>query len=231
VSAPAYDPVAALYDRAFSNIEVREPEWRWIEHKLKALPKAPRVLEIGCGTGALLRSLAPQVERAVGVDVSREMTQRARARAQGLAHLSFETIAGPELPFAHGQFDLVISFLSFRYLDWTLIWPEIRRVLAPGGRFWLIDLVGHKSRVRDATLLLRSLSRHLLMPLKHPRFVRDLRALSTHPDWTRMLKRHPIRPLSEYAQFFRAELPGARFAALDATPSRRVVALDSGPLP
>ena len=72
--------------------------------------------------------------------------------------------------------------------------------------------------------------RHLLTPLRRPRFARDVRALTAHPDWAAMLQRHPMRTLAAYRAFFATRLPGARFESLSVLPSRRVVALDSGPL-
>ena len=80
----------------------------------------------------------------VKLDESRkpaEMLAFARRRAQHHPGLSFHALSGPTLPFAPGSFDVVISCLSFRYLDWPRIWPEIRCVLAEGGRFVMVDLV------------------------------------------------------------------------------------------
>ncbi|HEX6245129.1 MAG TPA: class I SAM-dependent methyltransferase [Polyangiales bacterium] len=230
MTTPAYDPLAELYDRAFARIEVRAVEWRWLLRRLARLDARPRLLEIGCGTGALLRALAPRVAEACGVDISPAMIERAKARASGQSNLDFRTLSGVDLPFAAQRFDVVVSFLSFRYLDWTRIWPEIRRVLAPGGRFWLVDLVRQQSSLRDTPRLLRTAARHALGPLRHPRFTRDLRTLTGHADWKAMLERHPMRAQDEYAHFFAARLPEARLVPLDVLPSRRIVALDSGPL-
>jgi SAM-dependent methyltransferase len=226
----AYDPVAALYEQAFSDIRVREVEWRWLTAALARCTPRPRVLDIGCGNGALLAALEPRIARGVGVDVAESMLAYAKQRAVTRPALSFEHLSKPVLPFADGSFDVVISFLSFRYLDWERMWPEIRRVLAPSGRFLLVDLAQRGARLRDAPALLRSVVRHGLAPRKHPAFARDVHKLTEHPAWRAMLRSHPIRSLRAYEQFFRARLPGARFVALDVLPARRIVALDSGPL-
>ncbi len=123
----SYDELAPLYADAFSDIRLREVEWRWLNNKLDALPSSPRVLDVGCGTGSLLGALAPRIGPSVGVDISRGMIEQARARQRD-KRLSFEVIDGPLLPFADGSFDVVISFLSFRYLDWDPIVREIARV-------------------------------------------------------------------------------------------------------
>jgi ubiquinone/menaquinone biosynthesis C-methylase UbiE len=184
------------------------------------------VLEIGCGTGALLRALAPRIEHGVGIDVSSEMLGLAHGRATDIPNLSF-CVAGARLPLKDRSFDLVISFLSFRYLDWQAIWPEIQRVLAPRGRFWMVDLVGARATPRDLPRLARSAARNLLVPLRSPGFARALRELTRHPAWRAMLQRHPMRPFEEYRAFFAHAAPGHRFDVLDVTPSRRIVALDS----
>ena len=99
-----------------------------------------RVLDIGCGTGALLRSVSGQWPGAAlaGVDPAAGMLRA--ARQAGLpAGLVQATAAG--LPFAGATFDLVISTVSFHH--WASQrdgLAEVRRVLAPGGLFVLADL-------------------------------------------------------------------------------------------
>jgi ubiquinone/menaquinone biosynthesis C-methylase UbiE len=230
----AYDPVATLYDRAFADIRVRRAEWRWLNRRLDALPFArPRVLEIGCGTGALLRALAPRIAQGIGLDVSTEMLRRARARCAdtpALGQLSFLQIDSSTLPLPDHSVELAISFLSFRYLDWPTIWAEIRRVLVPGGHFLMIDMVQAQATARDLPGLLRSSARQLALPLTAPGFARDLRALTSHPEWRVMLQRHPARPLADYRRFCEQHLPERSITTLDIGRTRRVIALESGAL-
>ena len=57
----SYDRVAELYDRAYTDIRVRADEWQWVAERVvrarAAIGRPLRVLEIGCGNGALLRAL------------------------------------------------------------------------------------------------------------------------------------------------------------------------------
>jgi hypothetical protein len=92
----------------------------------------------------------------------------------------------------------------------------------------MVDLVGSRARLQDAPKLARSGLRRLLGPLQNPEFTRALQALTTHPAWRAMLERHPVRAAAEYRAFFAQQLPGKRFEVLDVTPTRRILALDSG---
>jgi len=94
-----------------------------------------RVLDVACGTGAVARVAAERVAgaRVVGVDVNNAMLRVARAR---LPHLEWCEANVIELPFADGEFDVVFCQLGLQFFpDRPAALLEIRRVLAPGGRF------------------------------------------------------------------------------------------------
>ena len=232
-SNTGYDAVATLYDRAFGDIRVREDEWRWLcrklEHAFPRAERAPRVLDLGCGNGALLQALAGRIELGVGVDVSNAMIERARSRVAGNT-LRFETISGPTLPFSDRSFDVVTSFLSFRYLDWDPILGEIRRVLSPGGRLLIVDMVEKPLGWADAPLAVRSFVTHWRRRRREPRFTRDLQALTTHAAWRRMLEHNPMRADHEYRWYLESRFPGRRVETLNVSRRARLVAFDSGPL-
>jgi SAM-dependent methyltransferase len=234
VTGTGYDAVAEAYDRAFADIRVRRDEWRWLCARLKrAFPAdrgAPRVLDLGCGNGALLLALGDGIARGAGVDISSQMIERARRRAAGDPKLAFEVVAGPSLPFADGSFDVVTSFLSFRYLDWDPILTEIRRVLAPGGRLLIVDMVEKPLGVRDAPAFLRSALHHALRRFREPRFARDVAALTAHPAFRRMLAKNPIRAAHEYQWYLQSRFPGQRLETLNVGRRARLVAFDSGAL-
>jgi len=228
----SYDAVAPLYDRAFSDIRVRRDEWRWLERRLDAAhptgSPAPRVLDIGCGNGALLLALADRIASGVGVDASSGMIARATARARAHPRLGFHTVRSPRLPFADGSFDVITSFLSFRYLDWDPMVAEMQRVLAPGGRILIVDMVEKAPVLRDAPLLARSAALHVLRHARDRRFVRDVRALTSHPDWKTMLRYNPIRAEHEYRWYLESRFPGEKLVTLSLGRTHRLVAFDTG---
>lgn len=232
----SYDRVADLYDRAYADIRVREAEWQWVAGRLAAvhadLGRRVRVLEIGCGNGALLRALDDNgdIDFAVGVDSSAGMLARARERHRDRARLRFGKVNGPALDVPDNHVDVVISFLSFRYLDWDPVMAEIRRVLAPGGRLWVVDMVEQPIRIRELPVLARSAVAHLRTRRERPQFAHDLATLTNHPEWRNMLQHNPIRAEHEYRWYFGSRFPGAGLQTLTATMSARVMAFDSGPL-
>jgi ubiquinone/menaquinone biosynthesis C-methylase UbiE len=230
-----YDAVADLYDTAFDDIRVRRDEWRWLTRQLDTRQAAPpRLLDIGCGNGALLMALADRLATGVGVDISPAMIERAQRRARAAAgsasHLRFVAIDGPQLPFPDASFDVVTSFLSFRYLDWDPIMGEIRRVLAPGGQLLIVDMVEKPLDVLDAPQLFRSTAQHLLRRIRNRRFDAALRRLTRDPAWQTMLKYNPIRAEHEYRWYLESRFPGRRLETLNVSRRHRLVAFNSGPL-
>lgn len=232
----SYDRVAELYDRAYADIRVREAEWQWVAGRLAAahaeLGRRVRVLEIGCGNGALLRALDDNgdIDFAVGVDSSEGMLVRARERSRDRSRLRFGKVNGPDLDVPDNHVDVVISFLSFRYLDWDPVMAEIRRVLAPGGRLWVVDMVEQPVRIRELPILARSAVAHLRTRRQRPQFAHDLATLTNHAEWGSMLQHNPIRAEHEYRWYFGSRFPDRGLQTLTTTRSARVVAFDSGPL-
>lgn len=224
----SYDSVADLYDAVFDDIRVREDEWRWLEAHVPRTP-APRVLDLGCGNGALLQALAPRIASGHGVDASAGMIRAADRRNRD-GRLAFTVIDGPALPFPDGSFDVVVSLLSFRYLDWDPLMSEVRRVLAPGGRVLVVDMVTAPVAAKEAPRFALDTARGLLGRLRRPAFGRALRRLVEDPRWATMLAYNPIRAQHELVWYLESRFPGRRVELLNVGFHARVLAFDSGPL-
>lgn len=96
-----------------------------------------RVLDAGCGSGALLAELRERGADVVGFDASQEMIRFARERLGEDTDLRVADL-GEQLPYADGSFDVVACSLALHYLrDWQRPLAELRRVLKPGGRLVL----------------------------------------------------------------------------------------------
>jgi SAM-dependent methyltransferase len=98
------------------------------------------VIDVGCGCGGTALELARRVGaggRVLGVDLSRPMLDRARARASaaGLAQLSFREADAQTERFAPGGADLVFSRFGVMFFsDPPAAFANLRAALRPGGR-------------------------------------------------------------------------------------------------
>lgn len=224
-----YDGVAPLYDETFEDISVRADELRWLRRQLAKLRK-PNLLDLGCGTGSFLRAIEDLVERAEGADLSAGMLAQARERSAGNCKLSFTKIDGPHLPFPDESFDAVTSVLSFRYLDWDPVISEILRVLKPGGRLFVIDMVAAPVKVRHWPRLLIDKARQALMQRKYPRYREALRKMVSDPRWKKMLEYNPIRAEHEMKWYLQSRFPGGRLEVINYGWNSRILAFASPPL-
>jgi ubiquinone/menaquinone biosynthesis C-methylase UbiE len=98
------------------------------------------MLDIGCGTGALLQMIQEKKKdaRFFGVDISEQMIQVAKAKLGEKADLRVSD--SEKLPFPNEAFDLVMCTFSFHhYPNPGAVLLEVRRLLAPSGRLILAD--------------------------------------------------------------------------------------------
>jgi SAM-dependent methyltransferase len=224
-----YDPVAKLYAEVFSDITVRRDECRWLRDMLLRT-KPRKVLDIGCGNGALLAYLSGLIEEGAGVDISAEAVAIAAKTNRHLKNLSFTVIGGPRLPYPDGSFDAVVSMLSFRYLDWDPILEEIKRVLAPGGRLLIVDMVASAPKPYEWPAVMTDKLRSIWFLKARQSYKKALRKLVAHPAWRRMVEHHPMRGKKEFTLYLKSRFPGGRLRVLNRGARASVLAFDSGPV-
>lgn len=123
------------------------------------IPRPTAILDVGCGTGRLLRSAAvrfPGVE-IVGVDAAIQMVNQAKVSLPVGMTIRFQQAMAEELPLQTAGFDLVFSTLTFcHWRDQREGIAEVGRVLTPGGRWLLANFVPtSRSRHVDRHLRLK----------------------------------------------------------------------------
>jgi SAM-dependent methyltransferase len=115
---------------------------------LRFVPVRPgaRALEVGCGSGVVLRDLADLAGRrgeVVGVDMSREMLKAARRLCRAAprrARIALRHGDGAHLPFPPGQFDVTLGITVILHVaEPAPVVEEMVRVTRPGGRVGLQD--------------------------------------------------------------------------------------------
>lgn len=141
-----FDSVAGrwkqLRDEAQPEVQGDVP---YLEKVAECIPHSAHLLEVGCGTGALLERILPRSGITIGVDYSQAMLDEARknlcARASGvdlrLGYLE-------HLPLADSSIEIGVGCMVFHHLATPKdALKDLFRCLRPGGSLIIVDLVNH----------------------------------------------------------------------------------------
>jgi ArsR family transcriptional regulator len=100
--------------------------------------------DLGCGTGQLAASLAPFVGRVIAVDDSPAMIAAAQRRLGGLSNVEVRSGRLEALPIDDGRLDAALLFLVLHHVvEPVEVLKEVARVLRPGGRLLIVDMMPH----------------------------------------------------------------------------------------
>jgi ArsR family transcriptional regulator len=100
--------------------------------------------DLGCGTGQLSQTIAPYVQRVIAVDASRDMLDAARHRLTEAPNVDIRQGELEALPIDNGALDAAMLSLVLHYSpDPALALAEVGRVLRPGGRVLVVDMLPH----------------------------------------------------------------------------------------
>lgn len=100
--------------------------------------------DLGCGTGRLSAALAPFVTEVVAVDASAAMLDAARAHLEGFDSVRIREGELEDLPLQDARLDAATLVLTLHHLaEPTAALSEALRVLRPGGRLLVVDMLPH----------------------------------------------------------------------------------------
>ena len=146
----AYRRYARIYDVVFG--AVLQPGRKAVLDALKLRP-GDRVLEVGVGTGISL-PLYPREVRITGIDVSREMLERARARVARARLLNVDALLEMDaeaMAFPDASFDKVVAMYVVSVVPRPArLLEELHRVCRPDGEIFLVNHFQSQNRVMGA---------------------------------------------------------------------------------
>ncbi|MEZ5976761.1 MAG: metalloregulator ArsR/SmtB family transcription factor [Planctomycetota bacterium] len=149
--ADFFERVAGNYDKFAVRFETGQARQRTAAH---LVARELVVADVGCGTGYMTQPFAGLVRRAICVDRSEAMLERARERLSGSGlDLEFRLGELDALPLADGEVDAVVAGMVLHHLaDLDAAFAETFRVVAPGGRAVVLELFPHTQDWMHETL-------------------------------------------------------------------------------
>lgn len=103
------------------------------------------VADLGCGTGDAAERLAPVVREVIAVDREPAMLQACRKRLGNRDNIRFVEAELLSLPLENASVDAAVIMLVLHHLsDPASVLTEVSRVLRPGGRVLVVDMVSHE---------------------------------------------------------------------------------------
>jgi ubiquinone/menaquinone biosynthesis C-methylase UbiE len=104
--------------------------------------------DLGCGTGQVAASLAPFVKQVIAVDRSNDMLQAARRRLRDATNVDVRTGELESLPIRDAELDAATLLLVLHHLpDPIQALAEAARVIRPGGRLLICDMLPHDREI------------------------------------------------------------------------------------
>ena len=135
--APRYDLVTTLMSYG------QDKRWKRKLVVMADVHPYHQILDLACGTGDITFLLARQLDirgKAIGVDITPEMVERARGKALHEARVHFETGDICQLSYADASFDRITVGYGLRNVpEIPRLLNEVFRLLKPDGRFLSLD--------------------------------------------------------------------------------------------
>ena len=154
-----FNDVAAEYDRrrpAYPDVLIDEA------CRVASIAEGDRVLEIGCGTGQLTRSLLVRGLRVTALEPGIQLIRLAEERVGDLGDVEFVHARLEDAQLSQARYTAVFSASAVHWVDPDLGWRTIAAALAPRGTLALMQYFGLREprSVDDQELVLDAVRRH-----------------------------------------------------------------------
>lgn len=153
-----FDAVAAEYDR-------HRPTYpdELIDRacEIAGLTRGDRVLEVGCGSGQLTRSLVARGLQVVAIEPGKHLLSLAEKNVASLGQVEFVSSRFEDASLPDSHFRAVFSASAFHWIDPSVGWQRAARALVPGGTLALIQYCGLEEprSLRDQEAALSTMTR------------------------------------------------------------------------
>src|ERR1700729_4118337 len=148
-----FDEIAAEYDRyrpAYPDELVDRA------CQVAGIGSGDHVLEVGCGSGQLTRSLVARGLRVTALEPGTSLLALARQNLEGAGEVEFVNAQFEDALLPREQFQAVFSASAFHWVDPEVSWQKAADVLVPGGTLALVQYCGleesRSMRDQDAAL-------------------------------------------------------------------------------
>jgi SAM-dependent methyltransferase len=133
----AFDEVAEDYDR----YRPTYPD-ALVDRACEGISPGAAVLEIGCGTGQLTRSLLARGLRVTAVEPGQHLIARARDQLNGVGEVQFVNARLEDASLPHAHYSAVLSASAIHWIDPDVSWHKAADALVDGGSLALVSYFG-----------------------------------------------------------------------------------------
>jgi len=113
-----------------------------VDRACEGIPPGAAVLEIGCGTGQLTRSLLARGLRVTAVEPGQQLLARARDQLKGLGDVQFVNARLEDASLPNAQYAAVFSASAIHWVDPDVSWRKAADALVDGGNIALLSYFG-----------------------------------------------------------------------------------------
>jgi SAM-dependent methyltransferase len=133
-----------VFDRVAEDYDRHRPTYPdvLVDRACEGIGRGAAVLEIGCGTGQLTRSLLARGLRVTAVEPGRQLIARARERCDGAGDVRFVNARLEDASLGCAQYSAVLSASAIHWVDPDVSWRKAADALVDGGSLALVSYFG-----------------------------------------------------------------------------------------